>query len=116
MGCRQVCAMRLKVAVHRADTRRMAPRAFRSAGLSRSLALLWTFLLATAAILAVGAFVLSTVVSTNLREQALDDNARHLSLYTSTFLTPVLVHGNRATVTACLPTTASRDGARRGTT
>ena len=91
--------MTLKVEVHRADTRRMAPRAFRSAGLSRSLALLWTFLLATAAILAVGAFVLSTVVSTNLREQALDDDARHISLYTSTFLTPVLVHGNRATVT-----------------
>jgi putative nucleotidyltransferase with HDIG domain len=77
----------------------MAPRAYRSAGLSRSLALLWTFLLSTAAILVVGAYVLSAVVSANLREQALDDNAAHVSLYTTTVLAPYLVRGNRVAIT-----------------
>lgn len=76
----------------------MAPRAYRSAGLSRSLALLWTFLLSTAAILVVGAYVLSAVVSTNLREQALKDDAHHVSLYTRAVLAPFLVRGNRVAI------------------
>ena len=91
--------MTLKVGLAHADTRRMSPRAYRSAGLSRSLALLWIFLLSTAAILAVGAYVLSAAVSTSLREQALEDNARHLSLYTSTVLAPSLVRGKRVAIT-----------------
>jgi putative nucleotidyltransferase with HDIG domain len=73
----------------------MAPRAYRSAGLSRSLTLLWTFLLASAAILAIGAYALSSVVTADLREQALQDDARHLALYTDTVLTPALVRGKR---------------------
>jgi putative nucleotidyltransferase with HDIG domain len=67
--------------------------------LARSLALLWTFVLAAAAILAVGAFVLSSLVSENLRDQALADSAQHVSLYASSVLTPALVRGNRVVVT-----------------
>ncbi len=77
----------------------MAPRAYRSAGLARSLALLWTCLLATAAILAVGAVVLSSVLSGTVRAQALDDNAHHVALYTDTVLAPALVRRNRVAIT-----------------
>ncbi len=76
----------------------MSPRAHRSAGLARSLALLWTFLLATAAILAVGAVVLSSVLATSLEEEALAVNASHVALYTDTVLTPFLVRGGRVAV------------------
>ena len=76
----------------------MSPRAYRSAGLARSLALLWTFLLVTAAILAVGAVVLSSVLSKNLEEEALTMNAVHVALYTDTVLAPVLVRGRRVAV------------------
>ncbi len=71
----------------------MAPRAYRSAGLSRSLTLLWTLLLASAAILVVGAYGLTSLVSSSLREQALEDNARHLALYADSVLSPSLVRG-----------------------
>jgi putative nucleotidyltransferase with HDIG domain len=77
----------------------MASRAYRSAGLVRSLALLWTFLLASAVILAVGAVVLSSLLSQSLRRQALEDDARHLSVYTNSVLRPVLVRGRRIVVT-----------------
>ena len=76
----------------------MSPRAYRSAGLARSLALLWTFLFATAAILAVGAVVLSSVLSKNLEDEALAVNAQHVALYTDTVLTPFLVRGKRVAV------------------
>lgn len=78
----------------------MAPRAYRSAGLARSLALLWTFLLATAAILAIGAVVLSYVLSGTLRDQALTDNARHVALYADSVLAPALVRRNRVVITS----------------
>ncbi len=55
----------------------MAARAYRSAGLTRSLTLLWTFVLASAAILAVGAFVISSVLADNFREQVLGQRPRH---------------------------------------
>jgi putative nucleotidyltransferase with HDIG domain len=77
----------------------MAPRAYRSAGLARSLTLLWTFLLATAAILAAGAVVLTYVLSGNLRDQALRDNAHHIALYADTTLAPALLRGNRIAIT-----------------
>jgi putative nucleotidyltransferase with HDIG domain len=73
----------------------MAPRAYRSAGLSRSLTLLWTFVLASAAILVVGGYGLSSLVTGSLREQALEDNARHLALYADSVLTPAFVRGKR---------------------
>ena len=76
----------------------MSPRAYRSAGLARSLALLWTFLFATAAILAVGAVVLSSVLSKNLEDEALAVNAQHVAVYTDTVLTPFLVRGKRVAV------------------
>ena len=59
----------------------MASRAYRSAGLTRSLTLLWTFVLASAAILAAGAFVLSSVLGDNFREQILADSSRDVALY-----------------------------------
>ena len=76
----------------------MSPRAYRSAGLARSLALLWTFLLVTAAILAGGAVVLSSVLSKNLEEEALAVTAEHIALYADTSLAPVLVRGKRVAV------------------
>jgi putative nucleotidyltransferase with HDIG domain len=73
-------------------------RAYRSAGLARSLALLWTFLLATAAILAVGAIVLSSVLSRNLEQETLSVNARHVAVYTDSVLAPVLVRGGKVNI------------------
>ena len=69
----------------------MAARAYRSAGLTRSLTLLWTFLLASAAILAVGAVVLSSVLSKSLEKQALEDSARHSAVYVDTGLAPAQI-------------------------
>ena len=73
----------------------MASRAYRSAGLTRSLTLLWTFVLASAAILGVGAFVLSSVLADNFREQVLEDSARDVALYSDSVLSPTLVRGKR---------------------
>jgi putative nucleotidyltransferase with HDIG domain len=78
----------------------MASQAYRSAGLTRSLTLLWTFLLASAAILGVGAFVLSSVLTKSFRTQILDDSARHVALYTDSVLTPMLVRTNRVVANA----------------
>jgi putative nucleotidyltransferase with HDIG domain len=44
--------------------------------------------------------VLSAVLSKSLREQALDDNAHHVSLYTNTVLAPTLVRGKRIVITS----------------
>ena len=71
----------LKSALITADTSGMASRAYRSAGLLRSLALLWTFLLASGLILAAGAFVLSSVLTQNFREQILADSSRDIAVY-----------------------------------
>ena len=73
----------------------MASRAYRSAGLTRSLTLLWTFVFASAAILGVGAFVLSSVLADNFRRQVLEDSARDVALYSDSVLSPTLVRGRR---------------------
>ena len=78
-----------------ADTSCMASRAYRSAALARSLTLLWIFVLASAAILGVGAFVLSSVLGDNFREQVLEDSARDIALYSDSVLAPTLVRGKR---------------------
>ena len=85
----------LKYRAPAADTTCMASRAYRSAGLTRSLTLLWTFVLASAAILAAGAFVLSSVLADNFREQVLEDSARDVALYSDSVLSPTLVRGKR---------------------
>ncbi|MDQ3380537.1 MAG: HD-GYP domain-containing protein [Actinomycetota bacterium] len=64
----------------------------------RSLTLLWTFVLASAAILAVGAFVISSVLADNFREQVLGDSARDIALYSDSVLAPALVRGKRIVV------------------
>jgi putative nucleotidyltransferase with HDIG domain len=73
-------------------------RAHRSSGLLRSLTLLWTFLLASAAILAAGAVALSTTLSNGLRDAALRDNANDMTLYVDSVLTPNVVRGDRVAV------------------
>ena len=76
----------------------MASRAYRSAGLIRSLALLWTFVVASAAILASGALVLSSLLEQTFREQVLDDSAREGALFAEAVLAPTVVRGNRVVV------------------
>jgi putative nucleotidyltransferase with HDIG domain len=69
-------------------------RAYRSSGLLRSLTLLRTFLIASAAILAVGAVALSSALSGDLRDAALDDNALDVAAYTEAVLAPAIVRGD----------------------
>jgi putative nucleotidyltransferase with HDIG domain len=78
----------------------MPKKAYRSAGLIRSVTLLWTFVLASGAILAAGALVLSSLLDQTFREQVLADTAREGSLFSDSVLTPTLVRGNRLVVTA----------------
>ena len=78
----------------------MASRAYRSAGLVRSLALLWSFLLASGTILVAAALVLSSVLTQRFQEQVLDDSAREVALYTSSVLIPSVVRGDRVVATA----------------
>jgi putative nucleotidyltransferase with HDIG domain len=73
----------------------MPNRAPRSAGLVQSLTRLWTFVVASAAILAAGALVLSSLLAASFESQALDDRAREIGLYANSVLAPTLVRGNR---------------------
>ncbi|HUG65205.1 MAG TPA: HD domain-containing phosphohydrolase [Gaiellaceae bacterium] len=73
-------------------------RAYRSAGLLRSLTLLRTFLIASAAILAAGAVALSSTLSADLRAAALEDNARDIAAYSDAVLAPSVVRGNDVVV------------------
>jgi putative nucleotidyltransferase with HDIG domain len=82
-----------------ADSRGMPNKAYRSAGFMRSVTLLWTFVLASGAILAAGAIVLSSLLGQTFREQVLDDTAVQGSLFSKSVLTPTLVRGNRVVVT-----------------
>ena len=74
-------------------------RAYRSSGLLRSLTLLRTFLIASAAILAVGAVALSSTLSGDLRASALEDNAHDIGAYVDAVLAPSVVRGERVVVT-----------------
>ena len=74
-------------------------RAYRSSELLRSLTLLRTFLIVSAVILAVGAVALSSRLSTDLRDAALDDSAQDVSAYADAVLGSALVHGNAVTAT-----------------
>jgi putative nucleotidyltransferase with HDIG domain len=60
----------------------------------RSLTLLHVFLGASALILGVGAFVLSTVLTSALKSQAVTDSRESLSQYVDGVLGPALVRGN----------------------
>ncbi len=74
-------------------------RAYRSSGLLRSLTLLRTFVIASAAVLAVGAVALSSALSSDLRAAALDDTATDVAEYTDAVLAPSLVRGKRIVAT-----------------
>ena len=73
-------------------------RQYRSSGLGRSLTLLRAFLLASAAILAVGAVALSSALSGDLRAAALDDTALDVGAYADAVVTPALVNGDEIVV------------------
>ena len=75
-------------------------RAYRSSELLRSLTLLRTFLVASAVILLIGAVVLSSTLSADLREAALEDNAQDMSNYVDAVLAPSLVSGGKITVSS----------------
>jgi HD-GYP domain-containing protein (c-di-GMP phosphodiesterase class II) len=62
---------------------------------SRSLTLLRLFLVASAAILAAGAFILTNLLTTTLRNQAIDSEVNAAGVYASAVLAPVVVRGNR---------------------
>ncbi len=74
-------------------------RAYRSSELLRSLTLLRTFLVASAAVLAVGAIALSSTLSHDLRDAALRDSADDTSEFDQSVLAPTLVRGERIAVT-----------------
>ena len=57
-------------------------------------------MLASGVILAVSAFVLSSVLTENFREQTLDDAARDVALYSDSVLAPALVRGTRVVSSA----------------
>jgi putative nucleotidyltransferase with HDIG domain len=60
--------------------------------------MLQTFLVTSAAILAAGAFALSSVLSDDLRQAALDDTALDVAGYTNAVLAPSVVKGNAIVV------------------
>jgi putative nucleotidyltransferase with HDIG domain len=66
-------------------------RKHRSSGIGRSLTLLRAFLITSAAILAAGAIMLSSALSSDLRAAALEDTAFDLAAYTDAMLVPALV-------------------------
>jgi putative nucleotidyltransferase with HDIG domain len=76
----------------------MASRAHRSAGLIRSMTLLWVFVLLSAVVCAAAAVALSTTLSDRFREQVLDDSAREIGLYTNSVLAPTVARGDRLVV------------------
>jgi len=62
---------------------------------ARSLTLLWALVGVTAVVLGAGAIVLSSVMTTALKRQALDDAQVSLSQYTAGVLSPHLVYGTQ---------------------
>jgi putative nucleotidyltransferase with HDIG domain len=78
--------------------RHAASRAHRSPDLIRSITQLWTFVVASAAILAAGALVLSSLLSQRFEEQVLDDSAREVGLFANSVLAPTLVEDGRIVV------------------
>ena len=70
----------------------------RTWAVERSLTLLRVFLLASAGILLAGALLLSSLLSSRLREQVIGDARTSLTQYVDGVLRPELVDGNRVVV------------------
>ena len=68
----------------------------------RSLTLLRVFLVASAAILLLGAVVLGGILTSALKNQAIEDGRRSLSLYVDGVLRPYLIRNGRITVTPAI--------------
>jgi putative nucleotidyltransferase with HDIG domain len=68
----------------------------------RSLTLLRVFLVASAAILLLGAVVLGGILTSALRNQAIQDGRQSLSLYVDGVLRPYLIQNGRITVTPAI--------------
>jgi putative nucleotidyltransferase with HDIG domain len=80
---------------------------------SHSVTLLRAFLIVSALLLAAGGFVLGTVLTHALRDQALDDAKRSLAQYTSGVLGSSLVYGSQLKVGTNATTVIRRDLAER---
>src|SRR2546430_1764327 len=80
-----------------------ATRSTRGEALARSLTLLRVYLVASAAILCVGAVVLSFILTSTLRHQALVDARSSLTQYVDGVLRPQLVHNDSMHVSRALP-------------
>jgi putative nucleotidyltransferase with HDIG domain len=78
--------------------RRAATHSRQGHALERSLTLLRVFLVASAAILCVGGFVLGTELSSALRAQALDDTKESLATYVDGVVGPTVVRDGRIQV------------------
>jgi putative nucleotidyltransferase with HDIG domain len=74
-------------------------QASRWSELTRSVTLLRTFLVLSAAILAAGAIALSATLTDDLRQAALDDTALDVAAYTDAVLGSTIVRGNTIDVT-----------------
>jgi putative nucleotidyltransferase with HDIG domain len=72
-------------------------RDYRSSGLGRSLTLLRALLLASAIVLVLGAVLLSSTLSGDLRSAALDDTALDVEAYSDAVLAPSLVRNGKIT-------------------
>jgi putative nucleotidyltransferase with HDIG domain len=72
---------------------------YRPSELGRSLTMLRAFLIASAVILAAGAVALSSTLSKDLRQAALDDTTRDVAAYTDAVLASSIVRGNTVVVT-----------------
>jgi putative nucleotidyltransferase with HDIG domain len=83
-------------------------------GVTRSVTLLHVFLLASAAILLVGAVTLGGILTRAIDRQALDDQRAGIAQYVGSVVTPELVRGNRIAVTPAATATLERGMHVRG--
>jgi putative nucleotidyltransferase with HDIG domain len=80
---------------------------------ARSLTLLWAFVALSAIILVLGGLILGTILTSALRQQALDDAKTSLAQYTSGVLAPRLVYGTELRVGGEATAIVRRDLAER---
>jgi putative nucleotidyltransferase with HDIG domain len=77
-------------------------RAYGSGGIGRSVTLLRAFLIVSAVVLVVGAVALTSTLTDDLREAALEDNALDVAAYTESALAPNVVRGGKVVVTPAM--------------
>jgi putative nucleotidyltransferase with HDIG domain len=80
---------------------------------TESVGLLWTFVLMSAVVLVSGCVILSSLLTSALRDQAIDDAKLSLTQYASGVLAPRLVYGNSLRVGDSVTGIVNRDLAER---